>query len=92
MFFEYCHQTLQNLINSQTIDISLTKAIMYVHCIPGMLKKPAEKVMLWRRHQILGGLSYCHQLGAIHRNLKPKHILLDSGNNGLPISHLFVSL
>lgn len=31
-------------------------------------------------HQLLDAIAYCHRRGVLHRNLKPKHLLIKTSN------------
>lgn len=34
-------------------------------------------------HQLLDAIAYCHRRGVLHRNLKPKHLLIKTSNESL---------
>ncbi|KAH9253534.1 hypothetical protein BASA81_008581 [Batrachochytrium salamandrivorans] len=63
MFFPYCPRTLHEALNPPNERNE-----------SGMpLPLSITKQLLY---QILQGLSFCHDRGVLHRNLKPKHLLL----------------
>lgn len=63
MFFPYCPRTLHEALNPPNERNE-----------SGMpLPLAITKQLLY---QILQGLSFCHDRGVLHRNLKPKHLLL----------------
>ena len=67
VFFEYVHMTLHDLINP-------TKLLHAGKALP----KKQIKVFMW---QLLSAVAYCHSRGVLHRNLKPKHILVKDVKN-----------
>ncbi len=62
LFFDYVPSTLFDLINPENN--------------PGGGIPLPQRVIKKILHQILEGVAYCHRRGVLHRNLKPKHILL----------------
>jgi serine/threonine protein kinase len=45
--------------------------------------KPLSKgVIKMFMHQLIGAIAYCHRRGVVHRNLKPKHLLIKLGPDG----------
>ena len=67
VFFEYVHTTLHDLINP-------TKLLHAGKALP----RKQVKVFMW---QLLSAVAYCHSRGVLHRNLKPKHILVKDVKN-----------
>jgi serine/threonine protein kinase len=51
--------------------------LLFLHFILNLLHmKQANNFM----SQIIEAVAYCHRRGILHRNLKPKHILVIPGN------------
>lgn len=65
MLFPYVAYTLQ--------DVLLRKPNGSPLSCPRPIKR-GHAVALWT--QLIDAISYCHSKGVIHRNLKPKHLLL----------------
>ncbi|CAK4078763.1 unnamed protein product [Aphanomyces euteiches] len=66
VFFPYVDKTLHEVINP-TSDPN------------GGCKLPEHQVRRFL-HQLLDAIAYCHRRGVLHRNLKPKHLLIDADN------------
>ncbi|CCI40524.1 unnamed protein product [Albugo candida] len=64
VFFPYVDRTLHGIINP-TGDQNGGRVL-------------SEKVIRRLLHQILDAIAYCHRRGVLHRNLKPKHLLIDT--------------
>merc|ERR1711871_838079 len=43
-------------------------------------------------HQLLDAVNYCHKRGIVHRNLKPKHLLIIPGNGPDPLDNAQIKL
>ena len=43
-------------------------------------------------YQLLDAVSYCHNRGIVHRNLKPKHLLIIPGNGEDPLDNAQLKL
>ena len=69
VFFEYVHTTLHDLINP-------TKLLHAGKALP----RKQVKVFMW---QLLSAVAYCPPEVSLHRNLKPKHILVKDVKNSL---------
>jgi len=65
IFFDFVPQTLADYLN-HTGDLT-----------GGLPLKPRHTANLL--FQLLDGVSYCHRRGVLHRNLKPKHLLVVAG-------------
>jgi len=68
VFFEYVDLTLHDLINP-TKQVNAGKA----------LQPRQVKHFMW---QLLSAVAHCHARGVLHRNLKPKHILVKKKPDG----------
>ncbi|RQM26420.1 hypothetical protein B5M09_006008 [Aphanomyces astaci] len=64
VFFPYVDKTLHEVINP-TSDPSGGR----------VLPEPQVRRFL---HQLLDAIAHCHRRGVLHRNLKPKHLLIDT--------------
>ncbi|OQR82806.1 cyclin-dependent kinase with F-box domain [Achlya hypogyna] len=64
VFFPYVDKTLHEIINP-TSDPNGGR-VLPEHQIRRLL------------HQLLDAIAYCHRRGVLHRNLKPKHLLIDT--------------
>ncbi|KAF0715391.1 Aste57867_3394 [Aphanomyces stellatus] len=64
VFFPYVDKTLHEIINP-TSDPNGGR-ILPEHQVRRLL------------HQLLDAIAYCHRRGVLHRNLKPKHLLIDT--------------
>ena len=65
IFFDFVPQTLADFLN-RTGDLN-----------GGIPLKPRHTANLL--FQLLDGVAYCHRRGVLHRNLKPKHLLVVAG-------------
>jgi serine/threonine protein kinase len=43
-------------------------------------------------YQLLDAVSFCHNRGIVHRNLKPKHLLIIPGNGEDPLDNAQLKL
>nr|CCA19390.1 cell division protein kinase putative [Albugo laibachii Nc14] len=66
VFFPYVDRTLHGIINP-TGD-------------PNGGRVLSEKVIRRLLHQLLDAIAYCHRRGVLHRNLKPKHLLINTSD------------
>ncbi|TYZ57415.1 hypothetical protein PybrP1_006000 [[Pythium] brassicae (nom. inval.)] len=66
VFFPYVDKTLHEIINP-TGD-------------PNGGRTLAEPVIRRLLHQLLDAIAYCHRRGVLHRNLKPKHLLIKTAS------------
>ncbi|KAF1322518.1 Cmgc/cdk/cdc2 protein kinase, partial [Globisporangium splendens] len=66
VFFPYVDKTLHEIINP-TGD-------------PNGGRTLPEPVIRRLLHQLLDAIAYCHRRGVLHRNLKPKHLLIKTSN------------
>ncbi|CAI5722716.1 unnamed protein product [Hyaloperonospora brassicae] len=64
VFFPYVDKTLHEVINP-TGDPSGGRVL-------------SETVIRKLLHQLLDAIAYCHRRGVLHRNLKPKHLLINA--------------
>lgn len=64
VFFPYVDRTLHEIINP-TSD-------------PGGGKILPQPIIRRLLHQLLDAIAYCHRRGVLHRNLKPKHLLVST--------------
>ena len=72
IFFPYVERTLQDVLvgpNPNAMEPPSGKTPLSPHQVRRLL------------HQLLDATSYCHRRGVYHRNLKPKHLLLDVPQN-----------
>ncbi|DBA04888.1 TPA: hypothetical protein N0F65_006890 [Lagenidium giganteum] len=67
VFFPYVDKTLHEIINP-TGD-------------PNGGRVLPERVIRRLLHQLLDAIAYCHRRGVLHRNLKPKHLLIKTSEN-----------
>lgn len=66
VFFPYVDKTLHEIINP-TGDPSGGRVL-------------SERVIRRLLHQLLDAIAYCHRRGVLHRNLKPKHLLIQTSD------------
>ena len=69
-FFPYVEMNLQQIL-SQRSDCDVDGVVQYV----GLARCHAQNIL----KQVLDAISYCHSKGIVHRNLKPKHLLISLG-------------
>ncbi|TMW64990.1 hypothetical protein Poli38472_009157 [Pythium oligandrum] len=66
VFFPFVDKTLHEIINP-TGDPSGGRVL-------------SERVIRRLLHQLLDAIAYCHRRGVLHRNLKPKHLLIKTAD------------
>ncbi|GLE05577.1 hypothetical protein PINS_up014609 [Pythium insidiosum] len=66
VFFPYVDKTLHEIINP-TGDPSGGRVL-------------SERVIRRLLHQLLDAIAFCHRRGVLHRNLKPKHLLINTND------------
>lgn len=64
------------------VEFTLDDLLKYLR--PGSDRFPNTTVKALM-HQLVDAVSYCHEMGIMHRNLKPKHILLKRRGEQTPI-------
>ncbi len=69
-FFPYVEMNLQQIL-SQGSDLNDNGQVKYV----GLARCHAQNIL----KQVLDAISFCHSKGIVHRNLKPKHLLISLG-------------
>ncbi len=75
LLFDYFEYTLHNVLSTDTdghYDVKIGVA------------EPIAKSIL---RQLLEAVAYCHSHGILHRNIKPKHLLISTPNNEPPNKH-----
>lgn len=63
-YFPYVDKTLHEIINPTSDPNTNSGQVL------------PEKTTRRFLHQLLDGIAYCHRRGVLHRNLKPKHLLI----------------
>jgi cyclin-dependent kinase 2 len=92
-----CILRLVNLHNYKLYLIyDYVEKTLYDYLMPNGCNEPAT---ILKKHQIkhimiqlLSAVSYCHERGIMHRNLKPKHLLIIPGSGLDPLDHCIVQL
>lgn len=91
VFFPFVDRTLHEIINptgDPTGGRVLPERVVRSHRydLLGHTKKNSQLFVLFltqiRRllHQLLDAIAYCHRRGVLHRNLKPKHLLIQTSD------------
>ena len=68
-FFPYIEVNLQQILSQGDVDGTGQEKFQ------GIAKNHAQNIL----RQVLDAISYCHSKGIVHRNLKPKHLLISLG-------------
>ena len=99
LIFPYVERTLHDYMNphvssSYYVIIAdgnhLTLCLLKGGSLSGQpLKKTQVRSLTY---QLLDAVSYCHKRGIVHRNLKPKHLLIIPGNGDDPLDNAQLKL
>ena len=80
LLFPYIEKTLHDYMNPPSASGSLSEIRVQKHQVCSLT------------YQLLDAVNYCHKRGIVHRNLKPKHLLIIPGNGPDPLDNAQIKL
>uniref|UniRef100_A0A914EG14 mitogen-activated protein kinase kinase n=1 Tax=Acrobeloides nanus TaxID=290746 RepID=A0A914EG14_9BILA len=80
-FYGFCRHEGQARIVMEHMDLSLEELYNYVHGYNQILPKVPEDIIGVIAHRILDALAFCKDHNIIHRDVKPRNVLLTLNGN-----------